>query len=155
MDIVIASLHVHLDQKKPVLTDRLIRAIENPFVDVIGHPGGRLYPMHDIADLDWERVFKAAAFHQVAMEINSHKAHPLFDDRKVSDAVKVGVPICLNSDAHSVAMLDQSIFGINIARRAALDKTQIINTWSPSRLKIWLDRKKSLQWRGKELISKS
>jgi len=155
MDIVIASLHVHLDQKKSILTDRLIRAIENPFVDVIGHPGGRLYPMHDIADLDWERVFQAAAFHQVAMEINSHKAHPLFDDRKVSDAINVGVPICLNSDAHSASMLDQSIFGINIARRAGLDKKQIINTWSPSRLKIWLDRKKSLHRRGKKLISKS
>jgi len=141
MDIVVASLHVDLDQPRSVITDRLIKAIENPYVDIIGHPGGRLYPMHDTADLDWDRVFRAAAFHKVALEINSHKAHPLFDDRKVRVAIASGVPICLDSDAHSVDMIDQSIFGINIARRAGLDKEQVINTWSSVRLKNWLKRK--------------
>ena len=144
MDIVVASLHIELDQPRPVITERLIRAIENPFVDIIGHPGGRLFPMHDIADLDWDRVYRAAAYNQVALEINSHKAHPLFDDPKVRAAVSGGVPICLNSDAHSAAMLDQSIFGINIARRAGLSKSQVINTWSPNHLKIWLKRRSKL-----------
>ena len=142
MDIVVASLHIELDQPRSIITDRLIKAIENPFVDIIGHPGGRLYPLHDIADLDWERIYHAAAFHQVALEINSHKAHPLFNDDRVRSAIKEGVPICLNSDAHAKSMLDQSIFGINIARRAGLEKDQIINTWSSSRLSSWLKRKK-------------
>lgn len=140
MDLVVASLHFELDQPRNMITDRLIKAIEHPLVDIIGHPGGRLYPMHDIADLDWERVYHAAAFHRVALEINSHKAHPLFDDQKVRAAIRAGVPICLNSDAHAVSMLDHSIFGINIARRAGLEKDQVINTWSPVRLKNWLNR---------------
>jgi DNA polymerase (family X) len=145
MDIVIASLHVELNQPREEITARLIRAIENPFVDIIGHPGGRLYPMADITDLDWERVFRAAAYNQVALEINSDKSHPLFNDQKVRQAVALGVPIALNSDSHSTAMLNQSRFGISIARRAGLSSDEIINTWTPNHLQLWLNqRRKSI-----------
>jgi DNA polymerase (family 10) len=142
MDIVIASLHVALDQPREEITARLIRAIENPFVDIIGHPGGRLFPLADITDLDWERVFRAAAYKQVALEINSHKSHPLFDDSKVRMAVAMGVKIALNSDSHTSAMLDQSRFGISIARRAGLRSDQVINTWSPNHLQLWLKHRR-------------
>jgi DNA polymerase (family 10) len=142
MDIVVASLHVDLDQPREEITSRLIRAIENPFVDIIGHPGGRLFPLADITDLDWERVFRAAAYKQVALEINSHKSHPLFDGEKVRMAAAMGVPIALNSDSHSTAMLDQSRFGISIARRAGLNSDQVINTWSPNHLKLWLKQRR-------------
>jgi DNA polymerase (family 10) len=146
MDIVVASLHVELDQPREQITARLIRAIENPFVDIIGHPGGRLYPMADITDLDWERIFRAAAYNHVALEINSHKSHPIFDDEKVRQAVALGVPIALNSDSHSTAMLDQSRFGISIARRAGLSSDQVINTWSHNHLQLWLkQRRKSTE----------
>ncbi len=142
MDIVIASLHVELDQPREEITSRLIHAIENPFVDIIGHPGGRLFPMADITDLDWERIFRAAAYKQVALEINSHKSHPIFDDEKVRLAVAMGVPIALNSDSHSTAMLDQSRYGISIARRAGLSSDQVINTWSPNHLQLWLNNRR-------------
>ena len=142
MDIVVASLHVELDQPREEITCRLIRAIENPYVDIIGHPGGRLFPMSDITDVDWERLFRAAAYKQVALEINSHKSHPIFDDEKVRMAVNMGVPIALNSDSHSTAMLDQSRFGISIARRAGLSSDQVINTWSPNHLQLWLSNRR-------------
>lgn len=142
MDIVVASLHVELDQPREEITCRLIRAIENPYVDIIGHPGGRLFPMADITDLDWERIFRAAAYKQVALEINSHKSHPIFDDEKVRMAVAMGVPIALNSDSHSTVMLDQSRFGISIARRAGLSSDQVINTWSSNHLKLWLNNRR-------------
>jgi DNA polymerase (family 10) len=109
---------------------------------MIGHPGGRLFPMADITDLDWERIFRAAAYNQVALEINSHKSHPIFDDEKVRSAVALGVPIALNSDSHSYAMLDQSRFGISIARRAGLSCDQVINTWSPNHLQLWLNNRR-------------
>lgn len=142
MDIVVASLHVELDQPRETITARLIRAIENPFVDIIGHPGGRLYPLVDITDLDWDRIFRATAYNQVALEINSHKSHPLFDDEKVRQAVAMGVPIALDSDSHLTAMLDQSRFGISIARRAGLNSDQVINTWSPNHLQLWLKQRR-------------
>jgi len=142
MDLVIASLHVELDQPRDVITQRLISAIENPHVDIIGHPGGRLIPTHDYSDLDWERIFQAAAFNQVALEINSHKTQPVFDGLKVRQAVAVGVPITMNSDAHSAAMMDCLRYGMYIARRAYLRKNQVINSWSPNHLKLWLRRKR-------------
>ena len=98
--------------------------------------------MADITDLDWERIFRAAAYKQVALEINSHKSHPIFDDEKVRMAVAMGVPIALNSDSHSTAMLDQSRFGISIARRAGLSSDQVINTWSPNHLQLWLTNRR-------------
>jgi DNA polymerase (family 10) len=148
MDIVVASMHVALDQPIEEATARLIRAIENPYVNIIGHPGGRIYPMVDVMDLDWERVCRAAAFNQVALEINSHKSHPIFDDKKSRLAASLGVPIAIDSDSHSTEMMTNSRYGIAIARRAGLKRDQVINTWSLAHLKLWLRHKR-------ELISKA
>ena len=86
MEIVIASMHTKFDQSREMITSRFIKAIENPYVNIIGHPGGRLYPMSDYTDLNWDQVFQAAANNQVALEINSHKSHPLFDGQRVNQA---------------------------------------------------------------------
>ena len=142
MDLVVASMHVQLDQPRESATARLIRAIENPYVNIIGHPGGRIYPMLDVIDLDWERVYRAAAFNQVALEINSHKSHPIFDDKKARAAADLGVHIALNSDSHSAGMMSNSRFGIALARRANLRNDQVINTWSIRHLKLWLRQKR-------------
>ena len=142
MDLVVASMHVQLDQPREIATARLIRAIENPYVNIIGHPGGRIYPMLDVIDLDWERVYRAASFNQVALEINSHKSHPIFDDKKARAAADMGVYIALNSDSHNSGMMANSRFGIALARRADLKNDQVINTWSISHLKLWLHQKR-------------
>jgi DNA polymerase (family 10) len=142
MDLVVASMHVQLDQPQEIATARLIRAIENPYVNIIGHPGGRIYPMLDVIDLDWERVYRAAAFNQVALEINSHKSHPIFDDKKAHAAADLGVHIALNSDSHNTGMMSNSRFGIALARRADLKSDQVINTWSIRHLKLWLHQKR-------------
>ena len=142
MDVVVASMHIELDQPKEKATARLIRAIENPFVNIIGHPGGRIYPMVDIIDLDWERIYLAAAYNKVALEINSHKSHPIFNDQKVRDAVSAGVQIAIDSDSHSAEMMSNSRFGIAIARRAGLQASQVINTWTINHLKLWLRHKR-------------
>ncbi len=141
IDIIIASVHTDLDQPQEIITARYIRAIEHPFVHIIGHPGGRLFPMTDISDLDWDSIFQAAARHQVALEINSHKSHPLFDDQKVRRAASSGIPIALNSDSHHAGMFADSRYGLLIARRAGLKKDQIINTWPLERIKSWLREK--------------
>jgi DNA polymerase (family 10) len=142
MDLVVASMHVQLDQPRETATERLICAIENPYVNIIGHPGGRIYPMLDIIDLDWERVYRAAAFNQVALEINSHKSHPIFDDKKARAAADLGVFITLNSDSHNSGMMADSRFGIALARRANLKREQVINSWSIGHLRLWLHQKR-------------
>ena len=142
MDMVVASMHVELDQTIEKATARMIRAIENPFVNIIGHPGGRIYPMEDVSDLDWERVIRAAAYNKVALEINSHKSHPIFDDQKARAAADAGALISINSDSHSVEMMANYHFGIAIARRAGLKREQVINTWTLNHLKLWARQKK-------------
>ena len=142
MDIVVASMHVELDQPMKEATARLIRAIENPYVNIIGHPGGRIFPMVDVTDLDWDRVYLAAAYNNVALEINSHKSHPIFNDQKVRDAAAAGALIALDSDSHNTQMLSNSRFGIAIARRAELQANQVINTWTFNHLKLWLQHKR-------------
>ncbi len=148
MDVVVASMHIELDQPLETATTRLINAIENPYVNIIGHPGGRIYPMLDIIDLDWERVYRAAAYNDVALEINSHRSHPIFDDQKARAAASLGIPIAIDSDSHKVSMLANSRFGIAIARRARLKSDQVINTWSANHLKLWLQHKKKSYCRG-------
>ncbi len=144
MDIVVASMHVALDQPLEIATNRLIRAIEHPLVNIIGHPGGRIYPMVDLVDLDWERVYRAAAYNQVALEINSHKSHPIFDENKARAAGVMGTILAIDSDSHNPAMMSNSCYGLAIARRAGLKSDQVINTWSLSHLKLWLNHKREL-----------
>jgi DNA polymerase (family 10) len=138
MDVVIASLHLALDLPKEIMTDRLIKAIQNPHVDIIGHPGGRSLPSDDCTNLEWDCVFEAAAQNHVALEINSHKHHPFFDDEKIKRAIQYGAILTLNSDTHRLPMMEDSRYGISLARRAGVSSDQIINTWEPQRLIRWL-----------------
>jgi len=148
-DIVVASMHVELEQPQQQATARLIRAIENPTVNIIGHPGGRTFPSLDVTDLDWERIYRAAVFNHVALEINSHKSHPIFDDQKARTAAEIGVQITLNSDSHDTRMLNNTRYGLAIARRAGLTSGQVINTWSASHLKLWLQKKREANAKGR------
>ena len=143
MDIVIASAHTQLDQPIDTITQRYEHAMQNPYVDIIGHPGGRLYPMADITNLDWERLFQMAARKGIALEINSHKSHPLFDDKKVRQAVLMGIPITLNSDAHHTSMFANSRFGLFIARRAGLTINEVINTWPAQKIRTWVKERRA------------
>jgi DNA polymerase (family 10) len=138
MDIVIASIHSAYDQPEEIITARYLRAISNPFVNIIGHPGGRLYPMVDVSDLDWDTIIPAAASQSVALEVNSHKAQPLFDEHKVRQAAEMGVLIAMDSDAHHTGMFADTRYGLFIARRAGLRKEQVLNAWTKEQIRSWL-----------------
>ncbi len=138
LDIVIASLHVSLRQPRAEVTQRLLNAIRNPHVDIIGHPSGRLLPNRDGADLDWEAVLATAQQHGVALEINANPARLDLDDVYARRAAEMDIPMALNTDAHTPTDFDLIEYGIGIARRAWVEPSQIINTWSPERLLAWL-----------------
>ncbi len=148
MDIVIASIHSAYDQPEELITARYLKAISNPYVNIIGHPGGRLFPMVDVSELDWDSIIPAAASHQVALEINSHKAQPLFDERKVRQAAEMGALIVMDSDAHHTGMFADTRYGVFIARRAGLRKDHVINTWSNEQIRSWLRKKRKLTHGG-------
>jgi DNA polymerase (family 10) len=138
LDIVVASLHSSLRQPRDKITQRLINAIRNPHVDVIGHPTGRMIPDREGADLDMDAVLKAAAEHKVAMEINAHPSRLDLDDIYARRAVGLGVLLSINTDAHSAEDMDMMHFGIATARRGWVEAEDVINTWSTAHLRKWL-----------------
>jgi DNA polymerase (family 10) len=138
LDIVFASLHVSLRQPREQVTQRLLNAIQNPHVDVIGHPTGRLIPDREGADLDMEAIFAAAAQSGVAMEISAHPERLDLNDIHSRRAVELGIPLSINTDAHSPGELDLMHFGVATARRGWVESKHVINAWDPVRLLNWL-----------------
>ena len=138
LDIVFASLHVSLRQPGDQITQRLLNAIRNSNVDVIGHPTGRLIPGREGADLDMEAVFAEAAQSGVALEISAHPERLDLSDIHARQAIEMGIPLSINTDAHSPEELDLMHFGIATARRGWVEAKHVINTWEPERLLTWL-----------------
>jgi len=138
LDFVIASLHSSLNQPREQVTRRLLNAIQNPYVRMIGHPSARQFPRREPVDADWDAVLAAAKEHQTILEIN---ANPLRLDLKpelARLAKDMGVPLAINTDAHREAHLDLMDFGISNARRGWVEARHVVNTWDFSRLRQWL-----------------
>jgi DNA polymerase (family 10) len=128
MDIDIASVHSHFNQSPSEMTDRLLKAVENPNTSLIGHPTGRMLLRRDAYAFDIEAVLKAAARKKVAMELNSYPDRLDLNDRHLRLAKEHGVKIVINTDSHHTSHLDKIRFGILQARRAWLTKQDVLNT---------------------------
>jgi DNA polymerase (family 10) len=128
MGIVIASVHSHFNQSPSEMTDRLLKAVENPNTSLIGHPTGRMLLRRDAYAFDIEAVLKAAARKKVAMELNSYPDRLDLNDRHLRLAKEHGVKIVINTDSHHTSHLDKIRFGILQARRAWLTKQDVLNT---------------------------
>lgn len=142
LDLVVASLHSSLRQPREKITERLLKAVQNPHVDIIGHPTGReLMPDREGADLDMEAILKAAADSGVALEINAHPSRLDLDDNYARRAKELGVLISINTDAHSEEDYDMLHYGVATARRAWLEPKDVINTWTAKKLTDWLKKR--------------
>lgn len=141
LDLVLASMHTSLRQPREKATQRMLSAIRNPHVHIIGHPTGRLIPDREGADLDMEAVLQAAAETGVALEINAHPSRLDLDDVYARRAKELGIPISINTDAHSEEDMDMRFYGVAIARRAWLTKNDVINCWSTDKLLKWLKKR--------------
>ena len=127
-DWVIAVLHYGLKQPRERIQKRLLNAIRNPYVSVIGHPTGRLIGRRPGADMSFPEILKAAADHGVMMEINAHPSRLDLDDLHTAAARDHGIPIVISTDAHSTSGLDVMHYGVDQARRAGLEKEHVANT---------------------------
>jgi DNA polymerase (family 10) len=141
LDLVLASLHTSLRQPREKVTQRLINAIRNPHVDIIGHPTGRLIPDREGADLDMDAVLNAAAETGVALEINAHPSRLDLDDIYARRAKDMGIPISINTDSHSEADFDMLPYGVATGRRAWLEPKDVINCWTTDKLLKWLRKR--------------
>jgi DNA polymerase (family 10) len=139
LDIVVASLHTSLRQERDRITARLIHAIQNRHVDVIGHPTGRMLPDRDGADLDMEAVLRAAAENGVALEVNANPQRLDLDGVYVKRALELGCVLAINTDAHHPDHFNLAHFGVGTARRGWATAEDVINCWPVERLLQWLD----------------
>ncbi|MSP79214.1 MAG: DNA polymerase/3'-5' exonuclease PolX [Dehalococcoidia bacterium] len=142
LDIVVASVHSGMGQSRDVITARVLKAIRNPHVDVIGHLSTRLIQERDAIDLDFEAVFRAAAETGVALEINASPERLDLKDVHAYRARELGVPLVIDSDAHKVEGLDVMRFGVSVARRAWCEAGDVYNTRPVGEFLAWLNRKR-------------
>jgi DNA polymerase (family 10) len=138
LDIVVASLHVGMRQPRKQVTERMLTAIRNPHVDIIGHPTNRLIPNRAGSDLDMETIFQVAAEHGTALEINANPQRLDLNDIHARRAIDLGVLLAIDTDAHAPEHLDLLKFGVAIARRAWAEKENVVNAWPVERLLEWL-----------------
>ena len=140
LDFVVASLHASLRQPREQITARLLNAIRNPHVDVIGHPRGQLILERDPADLDMDAVIAAAAEYQTALEINANPARLDLEAPLARLAAGRGVLVTIDTDAHAGYEMDNMRYGVLTARRAWLTAANVLNTWPFDEFERWLHR---------------
>jgi DNA polymerase (family 10) len=138
LNVVVASLHSGLRQPREQLTERLIRVLENPNVDIIAHPSGRLIERREGGDFDWSRVFAVAAQTGTALEINADPSRLDLDPHLAEQASDAGCLITINCDAHRADGFATMVYGIAMARRAWLTPAQILNCWPRDDVLSWL-----------------
>jgi len=142
LDIVVASPHVALKQDAAKATDRILRAIENRYVQVIGHPTGRLINRREGLPLDIGKVVSAAAASGTALEINAGYPRLDLSDLHARAAIAAGCMLAIDTDSHSIEELPAITFGIDVARRAWVEPAQVINCMPFAQLRRFLDRKR-------------
>jgi DNA polymerase (family 10) len=137
-DVVVASLHHQLRMESPAMTERVLRALSHPRVNVFGHPTGRLLGRRPPSEFDLELACRTAAANGVAMEINASPRRLDLSDEHVVVAREAGCLFAISTDAHSLPELDYLRFGAGTAQRGWLTPDRVITTWPLERLRAFL-----------------
>lgn len=141
LDVVIASLHTSLSQPRAQVTERLLNAMRNPHVDMLGHPTGRLLPDRPGADLDMEAVFETAVATGTILEINANPQRLDLRDGHVRRAIDLGVKIAINTDAHHAGHFELLHYGVTTAQRGWATAVDVVNTWPLQQFLTFLTEK--------------
>ncbi|KPJ81462.1 MAG: hypothetical protein AMS19_08180 [Gemmatimonas sp. SG8_23] len=143
LDVVVVSVHSFMDQDRKTMTERVIKAMQHPCVDILAHPTGRIINRREAFAMDVEAVLTAAAELEVAVELNANPNRLDLSDVHVHRAKELGVPVVISTDAHKPAGLENMRFGVDQARRGWLGPDDVLNTRSLSKFKKWLARRSS------------
>lgn len=128
LDYAIASIHGAFKQDRAQITKRLINAVENPYINIIGHPSGRLINEREPYDVDWRKFFTAVKDNDKILEINSQPNRLDLAEDLVEDAVNRGIELMINTDAHAFGQLELMTYGVDVARRGWCLSEHITNT---------------------------
>ncbi|MSQ11874.1 MAG: PHP domain-containing protein [Dehalococcoidia bacterium] len=143
LDLVVASVHSAMEQDRETMTERILKAMRSPHVDVIGHPTTRLIGQRPPIEVDMEALFQEAARTGVALEINAHPDRLDLKDVHIACARELGALLVINSDAHDAAGLDVMRFGVATARRGWCEAKHIVNMRPLPEFLAWLERERA------------
>ena len=143
-DIVLASLHDHREDDRTRLTERYLRAMEHPLVNIITHPANRAPGYSPGYDLDYQRLFDAAVHTGTAMEVDGAPGHLDMDGAIARVAVDAGVTVAIDSDCHRAEALDRQMrFGIGTARRGWIQAGHVLNARGVDEVRAFVARKRA------------
>jgi len=145
LDYAIAGIHSSFKMSSHEMTERIIKAMKNPYIKIISHPTGRILKKRDEYQINLDKILKAAKEFDVALEVNSYPARLDLNDINIKRAIESGVKLAINTDAHHKNQLSLMKFGVFQARRGWAEKKNIINTrTAESLLELWKACKKTL-----------
>ena len=139
LDVVVASVHGAMRMDTEEATERLVSAVNHDDVDVLGHPSGRLINSREGYDYDFDAVLEAAEEEGVALELNANPRRLDIRDTQVKRCVEAGVPVAVNTDAHTPSEYDYVEYGVATARRGWAEAGDVLNTRTVEELEDWLD----------------
>ncbi|MBA4393565.1 MAG: DNA polymerase/3'-5' exonuclease PolX [Desulfobacca sp.] len=146
-DFVIASVHSRFSMTEADMTRRIIRAIENPYTTMLGHPTGRLLLARDPYPIDMDQVLEAAARNGVIIELNASPHRLDLDWRLMKKARQLGIKIAINPDAHHLDGLDDISYGVGIARKGWLTREDVFNCLEVDQIQSYFNHRKNTSFR--------
>ena len=141
-DFVIASVHSHFNMSREEMTQRVIKALENPYTTILGHPTGRLLLAREPYAIDMMRIMDEASRSGVSIELNAHPYRLDIDWRLCKYAKEKGIKIAINPDAHDEEGLKDTYFGVGIGRKGWLEPGDVLNAMDGDEIKAFLNRRK-------------
>lgn len=142
LDIVAAAVHSHFKMTKMEMTKRIIKALQNPYLNILFHPTGRIINRRPAYEVDMDEIIKTAKKHNVALELDSFPERMDLKDEHVRKAVKMGAKIVIDSDAHASEHLKFIQFGEATARRGWATKNDVLNTLDAEEMVRWFNKKR-------------
>ncbi len=142
-DFVVASVHTRLNMPEDEATARVLRAVENPFTSILGHPTGRILLVREGYPLDYDKILEACAANQVAIELNANPYRLDLDWRYIRKATEMGILISINPDAHAIDGLHDMRWGTEVARKGWLTSAHCLNAMPLDAFEAWIDTQKS------------
>jgi len=142
LDLVIAAVHSAFKQPEEVMTRRIVKALNNPYVSILAHPTGRLLGEREPYQVDLEAVCRVARQTNTALEINCYTQRLDLNDMHARQARELGVKLVVSTDTHSLDQLDSIGLGISMARRAWVEPSDLLNTLNLSDLLSWVGKKR-------------
>jgi len=142
LDYVVASIHAPLNMDQEKATNRLIKAIENPFTTILGHMTGRLLLMREGYPVDHQKIIEACAANEVVIELNANPRRLDIDWRWIDFALKKGCSIAINPDGHVTHGMEDMYYGVQVARKGGLTKDRVLNALPLEEFEAFLNRRK-------------